>query len=856
MRIRSLTLWGFTSYKKKITIDFSDLSVFVITGPNGAGKSSLVESILFALYGRSPRAETGISSLISQDASQMGVDLEFYINTELFKVFRIYNRNTKGRVSASTVELRKLENGKWTLIASKSKEVTKKIENILGMDYHTFTRAVIIPQNMFDKFLKPERAKERRDILITLLSLSIYEKIREKAKEKKVALENELAGLLGIWDRVKDITQKDMDNLEEKLKEISFDIKRKERERETLEIKRDKIYIMYEKERELNKIERDLRMLLAKESQYKLLEEKIRKAEDVKELSERFSYINKLGNRYKEDKKELEESNNHLKKLMISLKKFEEKSSSLFEDIKADSMEQALSFYLEQKEKIVSILERLKGIRDVYDDFLTLGAQIKKEGEDLILRGRKYKKSYIKYLKLKKELDDAKKSEKEYYAHKIILTLKDGDICPVCGGTYKKTEVTKERFISKDIDKLKEQVHMYKLNIEKEKIFISNGILNLKEKRSRREQRKKELNAFKEFIYQEMHLDITGKILDDIEKLVLHRKDKINKTIIEIQDLKENIGKIKEGISILEKNIEIQRKKVEEVAKELELEKEKFREILFEKGYESFEDIRNFILSDKKLKELKEKQKNYSQSLFTLQKRQNELLEVLKGERGFEKRLKDLDEKLKILEAELKELTTSLASDKEKLLKMKKDLEDKKKIDKKMKKLKELLTIYNTIILDLESNRLPEYILATVLDILFEKASENLDILSQGRYTLELDENDNISVIDAWNGGEKRSIDTLSGGEVFATSLALAISLRELVQGKGILDTFFIDEGFGALDAQTREKVVEVLGALSETGKLVGIITHVEELAMNFPIGFKISKSPQGSQVEVISPGV
>ena len=140
------------------------------------------------------------------------------------------------------------------------------------------------------------------------------------------------------------------------------------------------------------------------------------------------------------------------------------------------------------------------------------------------------------------------------------------------------------------------------------------------------------------------------------------------------------------------------------------------------------------------------------------------------------------------------------------------------------------------------------------MDELFERASKNLSTLSQGRYALELDDKDNIVVLDAWNGDERRSVDTLSGGETFATSLALAISLRDLAQGKGLLDTFFIDEGFGALDVPTREKVVEVLGSLSESGKLIGIITHVEELAMNFPVGFRIHKSPEGSKIEEISP--
>ncbi|MBB6449127.1 exonuclease SbcC [Geomicrobium halophilum] len=111
-------------------------------------------------------------------------------------------------------------------------------------------------------------------------------------------------------------------------------------------------------------------------------------------------------------------------------------------------------------------------------------------------------------------------------------------------------------------------------------------------------------------------------------------------------------------------------------------------------------------------------------------------------------------------------------------------------------------------------------------------ASERLHTLTQGRYALALDSNGGFLIADYFNGGEKRPPSTLSGGETFLTSLALALSLSASIQLKGQypLEFFFLDEGFGTLDGETLDTVVTSLEQLQTEYLAVGVISHVPEL--------------------------
>ncbi|HZD16669.1 MAG TPA: SbcC/MukB-like Walker B domain-containing protein, partial [Actinomycetota bacterium] len=164
--------------------------------------------------------------------------------------------------------------------------------------------------------------------------------------------------------------------------------------------------------------------------------------------------------------------------------------------------------------------------------------------------------------------------------------------------------------------------------------------------------------------------------------------------------------------------------------------------------------------------------------------------------------------------------------------------------------------VFDALAKELRQDRLIAFLQLEALQLLAAAGSERLASLSQGRYRLEF-EDDEFSVVDTWNGEERRSARTLSGGETFLASLALALALSEQVRSlavteKARLDSLFLDEGFGTLDPESLEVVVEAIEQLGGDGRIVGVITHVQELAIRLPARIEVEKSPRGSRLRLV----
>lgn len=157
--------------------------------------------------------------------------------------------------------------------------------------------------------------------------------------------------------------------------------------------------------------------------------------------------------------------------------------------------------------------------------------------------------------------------------------------------------------------------------------------------------------------------------------------------------------------------------------------------------------------------------------------------------------------------------------------------------------------------------RLAAYVLAARLEEVAEAATARLERMSNGRYAIVHSDGGgkgqrrgglDLRILDGWTG-EERSPATLSGGETFLASLALALGLADVVAadaGGSRLETLFIDEGFGSLDERTLDEVLDVLDALREGGRAVGIVSHVAELRQRVPAKLHVVKGRDGSHVE------
>ncbi|PHV01595.1 exonuclease subunit SbcC [Iodobacter sp. BJB302] len=150
----------------------------------------------------------------------------------------------------------------------------------------------------------------------------------------------------------------------------------------------------------------------------------------------------------------------------------------------------------------------------------------------------------------------------------------------------------------------------------------------------------------------------------------------------------------------------------------------------------------------------------------------------------------------------------------------------------------------NSLIGSADGAKYRKFAQGLTLDHLIHLANRQLERL-HGRYQLmrkstgELE----LGIIDTWQGDVARDTKTLSGGESFLVSLALALALSDLVSHKTSIDSLFLDEGFGTLDGETLEIALDALDHLNASGKMIGIISHVEALKERIPVQLKIHKS-------------
>ncbi len=153
MRPLELTLEGFRSYRGPVTFDLRGRRLLGIVGPIGAGKSSILDAVAFALYGKTPGIAQNTKSLIHQLCDQAHVALTFEVDGQVWKAVRAPKR--KGQSGHQLFHLASDEPGAETLeTVTQEGQVNARVEQLLGMDFATFCRSVLLAQNRFSEFLK------------------------------------------------------------------------------------------------------------------------------------------------------------------------------------------------------------------------------------------------------------------------------------------------------------------------------------------------------------------------------------------------------------------------------------------------------------------------------------------------------------------------------------------------------------------------------------------------------------------------------------------------------------------------------------------------------------------------------
>ena len=188
---------------------------------------------------------------------------------------------------------------------------------------------------------------------------------------------------------------------------------------------------------------------------------------------------------------------------------------------------------------------------------------------------------------------------------------------------------------------------------------------------------------------------------------------------------------------------------------------------------------------------------------------------------------------------------------------MEADVERAKSLREELAQRKAAYDVADDLARMLQANRFQAFVQAEALRSLAQDGSRKLLQLSAGRYELEVAAGgQDFLVKDKWNADDLRSVRTLSGGETFLASLALALSLAETLPGLApghrlALESIFLDEGFGSLDPEALSLAADALDALRDEDRLVCVVTHLPELAQRLPARVVVQKSETGSTLSV-----
>jgi exonuclease SbcC len=183
MKPLRLEAQGFGAFREPTEIDFEGAELFALVGPTGSGKSTVIDAICFALYGSVPRYghKGSVAPIITTGALEARVSLTFEAGGTRYVATRVVRRQKSGS-GASTREAR-LEAVDGDVVAGSVSEIDAAVEDLLGLTFEHFTRAVVLPQNEFARFLHDKPAT-RQDLLVRLLGFDVYERMMRAARNR------------------------------------------------------------------------------------------------------------------------------------------------------------------------------------------------------------------------------------------------------------------------------------------------------------------------------------------------------------------------------------------------------------------------------------------------------------------------------------------------------------------------------------------------------------------------------------------------------------------------------------------------------------------------------------------------
>ncbi len=779
MRPVELEIAGFTAYRDKTTVDFRDADLFALTGPTGSGKSSVVDAIVFALYGSVPRYEDrrAVEPVITLGKNEARIRFDFTVGSDSYSVVRVVRRTKSG--GATTTEARLEHDG--APLASGADEVTKKVEELLGLAYEHFTKAVVLPQGEFARFLH-DKPRERQELLRELLDLRVYRRIRDLANERKAAADQALAGHQREVDLLAGRAASDEEALARRVEEL-------EGLRDTIAGIRTQIGGLVEK---LN----DTKQQIARDEQtISVLD--IRPPKGLGELVRR---VTNADGELREAKQRATQADNAL-----------------------DTHERSIAT-LPNPATLESQIAKRRALEDLLGRQKQAASKLAKS-ETLLERCRQeIDKAELARTEAAEKLERLRRT---HAAHELAATVMVGEPCPVCGVPI--TELPSIEPIE-DLARAHTDIAARMADLDVARKALTDAEV---------------VSATSKTMVEEIASQIASLDLEGVADV-----DELTQTLETTRAAHERLAELREAAHRARKAADDAEQRRTELTGE--------RTAALDTFHATRDRVAHLEPPPAAMDDLAAAWTTLTDWASTQAKDVRSRLDAL-GTTA-----KQLADDRAGLVEDLEKHLAGLGSDitpEEAVFSARKELEEVQSAKRRTVELaadiakeRERSTVAAALALHLRANRFESWVLEEALVELTVSANQRLDDLSSGAYSLETDKT-GFMVVDHRNADQRRSVRTLSGGETFLVSLALALSLSDQLtempaRGTPKLESIFLDEGFGTLDQETLDVVASVVQQLGSTGLTVGLISHVPDLAEQVPTRFVVTKDVSGAHVE------
>lgn len=879
MKPIKLKMSAFGAYVNPIELDFEKglggEKFFLIHGATGSGKTTILDAICYALYGESSGGGRKNSMMRSEQASpadKTEVEFTFALRGKTYKIVRNpkYERAKLrgGGVTEEKASAEIFENGRRI----EAKDVSDYVESLLGLDKEQFRQVVILPQGSFQKFLLA-KSEDKQRVLNTLFNAEFFKRVEDELKLKASDAKNSFDELT----KHKNYCLKKADAKEESLltliKDLSDELDTVEIRLEQLDSARATAQKNYAEGEKISEQFEELRRITgeladAQESLENILGElnaaqieyDRRKSEEP--TREELKIIVANLEKKKQPLKDLRSRQTDLKTASAAAEGAVAKVKRLVKS-KADC-DKTMAQLKSEVERLKDAPAKLEVAKQKLTDAKNQ-ANLTKEIENLrgevVSATKNLSDAKKSYAEIEKSLEELREAQKSGRAAILAATLTEGEPCPVCGAMHHPKLATSESEIPTDA-----QIKS-----------LESGLKTSADKKSSAEKRLAKLEGelkSKEKILLESAETITtsdaqaevDKLLKDIEglntnnarikngeKIIRKTDEELSKARDEDKNFSIRVENLREVIDNMKQDIDAKYLLDEKLLdEEISSTKKKLNalEMAFKHAQEEFNRLDKESAAKRATVTAAEKNKAHiaaqvegkiSPDMATLEKVRNETDGAYTSAVVNKTKLSERLDKLKTLEKELSALEDDLKTADENFL--------------MWKTLSDAANGYTSKI------SFQRYYLATMFKEVIVEANNRLEKMSNGRYRFKFKEDTSgrerkagldLEIVDEYTG-TARPVETLSGGESFLASLSLALGLAAVVRNNsgGIkLDTIFIDEGFGTLDSETLDFAMKTLIELQRGGRLVGIISHVEELKNQMPVRLEVTKTKTGSKAE------